>query len=209
MAEANTQQTGIFTNLIQNKRISDSVSGVFRPGSLDAREWFREKAQEVRTVRVESIIRKNPTYNRTQIKPGFMYLYQYDPKMKNELPYYDRFPLVFPFKSEEGGFLGMNLHYLPHVYRAKLMDNLYSLTNNTRYDETTKIRASYELLNSAARYKYFKPCVKRYLYSHVQSKFLLIPADEWDVALFLPLERFTKKTKNQVFRDSRAYINGI
>jgi hypothetical protein len=211
MPEANTatQRTGIFTNLVQNKRTADGVTGILKPGSMETREWFREKAQEVRTVRVESIIRKNPLYNRTQIRPGFMYLFQYDPKMKEELPYYDRFPLVFPFKAEEGGFLAMNLHYIPHLYRAKLMDSLYDLTSNSKYNETTRLRASYELLNSAARYKYFKPCVKRYLNSHVQSKFLLIPADEWDIALFLPLERFAKKSKTQVHRDSRVFINGI
>lgn len=209
MPIANTNQVGVFTNLIQNKRTQDNLTGILRPGSVDTREWFREKAQEVRNVRVESIIRKNPTFNRTQIRPGFMYLFQYDPKMKEELPYYDRFPLVFPFHAEGDGFLGMNLHYIPHIYRAKLMDNLYGLLNNSKYDETTKIRASYELLNSAARYKYFKPCVKKYLNSHVQSKFLLIPANEWDIALFLPLERFAKKSKTQVHRDSRVYINGI
>lgn len=209
MADANTIQKGVFTNLIANKRTDSGISGILRPGTVEARDWFRDKAQEVRSVRVETIIQKNPTFNRSQIRPGFMYLFQYNPKMKEELPYYDRFPLIFPFEAQEGGFLGMNLHYIPPLYRARLMDSLYSLLNNDRYDETTKIRASYAFLNSAARYKYFKPCVKRYLYSHVQSKFLLIPANEWDIALFLPLERFAKKTKTQVHRDSRAFINGI
>ena len=30
---------------------------------------------------------------------GRMYLFNYDPKYKKELPYYDRFPLIFPFLS--------------------------------------------------------------------------------------------------------------
>jgi hypothetical protein len=192
MPIANNAQAGIFTNLLQNKRTSDGVTGMLNPGSTEVRDWYREKAREVRTVRVENIIRKNPSFNRTQIRPGFLYLFNYNPKMKDELPYYDRFPLVFPFHAEEDGFLGMNLHYIPHLYRAKLMDNLYGLLNNNKYDETTK-----------------KPCVKKYLNSHVQSKFLLIPANEWDIALFLPLERFAKKTMTQVHRDSRVYINGI
>lgn len=209
MAEANTFQKGIFTNLITNKRASATRPSIIRPGSMDSRDWFREKAREVRSVNVETIIRKNTSFARTQIRPGFMYLFQYDPKLKDELPYYDRFPLIFPFEAREDGFLGMNLHYLPHLYRAKLMDNLYQLVNNTRYDETTKIRASYAMLKSAARYKYFEPCVKRYLNSHVRSKFLLIPANEWDIALFLPLERFAKQSKNKVHKDSREFINGI
>ncbi len=143
------------------------------------------------------------------IRPGFMYLFQYDPKYKESLPFYDRYPLVFPFEDQGDSFLGMNLHYLPHIYRARLMDFLYDMVSNQKYNDTTRLRISYQLLNSAARYKYFKPCVKRYLYSHVQSRFLLIPANEWDIALFLPLERFDKKTKNDVFKSTRKIINGL
>ena len=200
---------GIFTNILEQGRTNRSTTGMLRPGSTDARDWFREKAREVRSVQVDSIIRKNQAYNRSNIRPGFLYLFNYDPKMKEELPYYDRYPLVFPFEATTDGFLGMNMHYIPHLFRARLMDQLYDLTNNSRFDETTKLKATYAMLNSAARYKYFKPCIKRYLYSHVRSKFLLIPANEWDLALFLPLERFTKATKTSVFKDSRAIINGV
>lgn len=200
---------GIFTNVLQNGRTSKTTTGFIKPGSEEARDWYREKAREVRSVQVDSIIRKNTDYNRSTIRPGFMYLFNYDPKLKEELPYYDRYPLVFPFEATPDGFLGMNLHYIPHLFRARLMDQLYDLTNNQKFDETTKLRASYSMLNSASRYKYFKPCIKRYLYSHVRSKFLLVPSNEWDVALFLPLERFTKSTKNSVYKDSRIIINGV
>lgn len=200
---------GIFTNILQQGRTDRNTTGFIKPGTNEARDWYRSKAQEIRSVKVESIVRNNPAYNRNLIRPGFMYLFNYDPKMKDELPYYDRYPLVFPFKATEDGFLGMNLHYIPHIYRARLMDQLYNLVNNNKFNETTKIRASYSFLNSASRYKYFKPCVKQYLYSHVRSKFLLVPANEWDLALFLPLERFVKKNKFTVYRDSREIINGI
>ncbi len=200
---------GIFTNILQQGRTDRKTPGILRPGTNEAKDWYRDLALSIRSVQVESIIRKNQQYNRSFIRPGFMYLFNYDPKMKDELPYYDRFPLVFPFEADSEGFLGMNLHYIPPIFRARLMDNLYDLTNNARYDETTKLRISYNMLKSFARYKYFKPCVKRYLNSHVRSKFLLVPADEWDLALFLPLERFTKSTKQSVYRDSRKIINGL
>lgn len=199
----------IFTDILQNKRDSKTASGILKPGSLDARDWYREKAREVVSMNPNKIISQNKSFNRTMIQPGFMYLFGYNPKMKDELPFYDRYPLIFPFKSEEGGFLGMNLHYLPHIMRARLMDQLYELTNNDRFDKTTKLRASYAMLNSASRYKYFKPCVKRYLYSHVQTNFLFIPSNEWDIALFLPLERFEKQNKGSVFKDSRFKINAL
>lgn len=199
----------IFTDILEQGRTSSSSSGLLKPGTTDVRDWFRDKAREIRSVKVESLVRKNPLYNKTTVRPGFMYLFQYDPKHKETLPYYDRFPLIFPFEDQGDSFLAMNLHYLPHIYRARLMDNLYNLINNDKYNETTKIRTSYKMLNSAARYKYFKPCVKRYLHSHVQSKFLQIPANEWDIALFLPLERFAKKSKNYVYKESRETINGL
>jgi hypothetical protein len=200
---------GIFTNVLERGRTGRTTSGIIKPGTDEARDWYRELALSIRSVKVENVIRQNQQYNRMQIKPGFLYLFNYDPKTKEDLPYYDRFPLVFPFEKTEDGFLGLNLHYIPPIYRARLMDNLYGLVNNERYDETTKLRMSYRMLNSAARYKYFKPCVKRYLSSHVRSKFLQIPANEWDIALFLPLERFTKKSKSTVYRDSRIIINGV
>ena len=194
----------IFTNVLKNTR-----TGLDKPADVSAQDWYRQKAQEVKSINPGKLIKENTKYNRTNIKPGFMYLFGYDPKLKNELPYYDRFPLIFPFKSDEDGFLAMNLHYIQPVFRAKLMDNLYPLVTNLKFDETTRIRASYNLLNSAAKYKYFQPCVKKYLYDHLKTKFLLIPANEWDIALFLPLQRFQKQSVNQVYKDSRAIINGL
>lgn len=194
----------IFTNVLKNTR-----TGLDKPADVSAQDWYRQKAQEVKSINPGKLIKENTKYNRTNIKPGFMYLFGYEPKLKNELPYYDRFPLIFPFKSDEDGFLAMNLHYIQPVFRAKLMDNLYPLVTNLKFDETTRIRASYNLLNSAAKYKYFQPCVKKYLYDHLKTKFLLIPANEWDIALFLPLQRFQKQSVNQVYKDSRAIINGL
>lgn len=199
----------IFTDILSQGRTNATTTGIIKPGSVEARDWYRDKAREIRSVRIETLIRQNPNYTRANIRPGFMYLFQYDPKYKESLPFYDRYPLVFPFEDQGDSFLGMNLHYLPHIYRARLMDMLYDMVSNQKYNDTTRLRISYQLLNSAARYKYFKPCVKRYLYSHVQSRFLLIPANEWDIALFLPLERFDKKTKNDVFKTTRKIINGL
>jgi hypothetical protein len=126
--------------------------------------------------------------------------------MKEILPYYDTFPLVFPIELYKDGFLGLNLHYLPPVTRAKLMDALYENINNKKYDSTTKLRISYQILAGAARYKYFKPCIKRYLFSHVGSPFVYVAPDEWDFALMLPTERFEKANKQTVYRDSLASV---
>ena len=60
----------------------------------------------------------------SKIEPGNMYMFMYDPKLKETLPYYDTFPLCLPFDSAPGGFIGLNLHYLPPLQRAVLLGNL-------------------------------------------------------------------------------------
>ena len=170
-----------------------------------ARSWYRDKARTTRFT-PDRLIKSDKERLTSKVMVGRMYHFFYDPKHKKTSPYYDRFPLIFPFKKVRGGFLGINLHYLPLRLRAKLMDGLYGLTRDNKYDEDTRLRISYNILNGAAKYKYFKPCVKHYLTPHVKSRFLEVYAAEWDIALFLPTERFVGANKRAVHADSRKMI---
>ena len=133
---------------------------------------------------------------------GKMYFYSYDPKWKNELPWYDTFPLVFPIEKYTDGFLGLNFHYLAPKHRAVLMDQLKMFANNKKYDETTSLKLTYNMLKGFTKIKRAKPTVHRYLTSKVRSQFVLVNADEWEVALFLPVERFKKANKKKVWTHS-------
>ena len=170
-----------------------------------AREWYRNTAKSY-NVDDRKIMREDKARLTNTIMPGSMYMYHYDPKYKETLPFYDRFPLVFPFKVQADRFWGINFHYLPLNHRAILMDGLYELANNQRYDESTRLRMSYEILNHAAKFRYFKPCVKQYLRDHVQSRLLYVYPSEWDIAIFLPTERFQKTSKSQVYAQSKKII---
>ena len=134
---------------------------------------------------------------------GRLYMFLYNPKLKDELPYYDRFPLVYPFRRVTGGFYGLNIHYLQPKYRALLMDSLYNTISNTKFDETTRLRINYDILNSASKYRWFKPCVKHYLTQHMSTQLLYIDPKEWNLALFVPSEQFRKANKRAVWEDSR------
>jgi len=133
---------------------------------------------------------------------GKMYFYSYNPKWKDELPWYDTFPLVFPIERYTDGFLGLNFHYLAPKHRAILMDQLKAFANNKAYDETTKLKLTYNMLKGFSKIKRARPTVHRYLTSKVNSKFVLVNADEWEVALFLPVERFKKASKKKVWAHS-------
>ena len=176
-------------------------SGQIPARSRDARDWYRNAAQNV-NVTPTKLIKENRSKMTTGTEPGTMVLFNYDPKGKKDLPYYDTFPLIFVVGPAEGGFYGLNMHYLPLKQRAMLMDALYDLTTNNRYDDSTKLKLSYQLLKKASSYKYFKPCFKHYLNRHVKSRKMLVDSVEWDIALFLPLQRFQKASASQIYSDS-------
>ena len=155
------------------------------PGTNKAREWLRSKVSDLKPSK-QALMNDRLRLRSTTII-GKMYFYFYDPKTKNSLPYYDRFPLVIPIEQYSDGFLGLNLHYIHPKQRIILLDKLSEYASNDRYDKTTKLRLSYAALSSAAKIFEAQPCIKRYLFNHVQSRFLEISADEWDIASLLPM----------------------
>lgn len=180
---------------------------VLLDNSRESLEWLRKKYLLIRPSEViEKTFLREVERRRKVPLIGRMYMFLYNPKYKQELPYYDRFPLVFPFRRVAGGFYGMNLHYLSPKYRAILMDQLYNLLNNTKFDETTRLRMTYDLLNNSTKYRWFKPCVKHYLNQHMQSSLIYIEPTEWNLALFVPSEQFRKENKRNVWQDSYRSI---
>lgn len=172
------------------------------------RTWFGGKVAElIGTAVPDTVIKDNKTLQASDVLIGKMAFYFYDPKWKNELPYYDRFPLLIPFNIFKDGFIGYNLHYLPVQYRVALLEKLLEFTNNTRYDVTTKLKLSYQFLNGVSKYKELEPCIHKYLASHVRSKFVIVQAYDWATSCLLPVERFEKASKEKVWEDSRKKMN--
>ena len=180
------------------------------PRTTQSRDWFRGKINTIKNINRNTLMKEEPIALKNRQVVGSMYMFFYDPKHKETLPYYDSFPLVIVLKPAAGGFLGLNLHYLPPVLRAKFLDALLDVTNNKRYDETTKFKLTYNALQNAAKMKYFKPCIKHYLTDHVKSRFAMVQAPEWEIAVFLPTADFNSRGKtyniNRVYADSRNMI---
>jgi hypothetical protein len=194
----------IFDNIL----IQGARQGIIPARTVAAREWYRSAAGKLMSNISPSVFEKRTDEARkvSSMEFGYMYAFKYDPKTKNDLPYYDTFPLIFPVRMDSDGFLGINFHYLPPVLRAKLMNALYSTLTNKKYDDTTKVKISYSILQSASKYRYFKPMLKKYLRSHVRSQFLEIQVNEWDMAIFLPTESFRKADTGRVWEESRKQI---
>jgi hypothetical protein len=137
---------------------------------------------------------------------GSMYMYLYDPKTKASLPYYDRFPLVFPYEDAQGGFYGLNLHYLPYGIRFQLLEALMKTKSTKTVTSDTELQLSWNILKSASRFPGVQPTVKRYLYSNIRSRILKVNPEDWYTAAMLPVEQFEGLTKQQVFNRSRKSL---
>ena len=128
-----------------------------------------------------------------------------EPSYNSKLPVLLAFPLVIVVGPAEGGFYGLNLHYLPPILRAKFLDALMGIVGSDVTDRT-KFELSYELLQKSSKLRYFKPCFKHYLNEHVKSRFSEVPAPEWEIATFLPTADFRKANRSKVYYDSRQMV---
>lgn len=170
--------------------------------------WFEQQVLLLTKKRFtpQQILRDRKNSSSVRILPGNLYAFLYDAKHKETLPYWDKFPLVFPFRAVPGGFYGLNLHYLPYRMRLQLMDRLLQFKNNDKFDETTRLRYSWDLIGGVSKFKAAQPCVKHYLYEQVRSPFAKIESYDWATAMMLPVERFVGSNKQAVWQDSKGSI---
>lgn len=186
-------------------------SEVFEKNQIDlktavtkSRTWFQQQAALISRQQIAPLrlIRSEPERNVRRIIPGELYLFSYDAKTQDKLPYWDMFPLVFPFRKLKDGFIGLNMHYLPYAFRIRLLDRLMDFKTNKKMDETTRLRYSWGMIDGASRYKLAQPCVHRYLTNHIQSPMKKIDSQDWATAMMLPVERFVGANKQRVWTES-------
>ena len=147
-----------------------------------------------------NVLETNTTVTRAYY--GRMLFFSYDAKTKMKLPYWDRYPLMFVISVKGDSCLGINLHYLPPVERATLLYNLMTLANSEKLDHQTKLVMTYKLLSGSSKFRFFKPCIKRYLFGHIRSRVMVIDPKAWNQVIFMPLANFMKATEYQVWNDS-------
>lgn len=178
-----------------------------KEAAIKSKAWFQQQAILLgkQNLTAKKVLNSDAHRVKNTIVPGGMYLFMYDPKGKDDLPYYDKFPLVLPYKKMAHGFMGLNLHYLPYQPRMILLQRLMEFATNRNMNENTRIRYSWSLIGGVSKFKWAEPCVKHYLIDHVKSTFRKIDAQDWATAVMLPVEQFVGATKNKVWQDSMGY----
>ena len=103
----------------------DKISKQIKTGN-EPYTWYRNRIKELGVPNTAelcvlvNLARRPHGLDRGNIVNLNMFIYS--PKFAKTLPYYDTFPLVMPLELAEGGFYGLNFHYLPYALRARLLD---------------------------------------------------------------------------------------
>ena len=192
------------------ERLATETPTQLRDRSREALEFFRGHVRNLK-ISPQSFYKQTNLKKATRFLEGRMYTFFYDPKTKDKLPYYDRFPVILLLEANQNGFSGLNLHYIPPRYRVKLLNELYDfiITDDEEDDENmkTRIRVTYDILQSTAKMKFFRPCYKRYLTSHIEGRALEIIPEYWDIMAMLPVGRFEKESVRKVYSESIRSFN--
>lgn len=172
--------------------------------SLESLDWLRKQLSPIR-FQQDDLAYDDDLEREDRAYPvlGEMYVYFYGAKWDKKLPYWDRFPVVIPFRYTNNGWYGLNLHYIAPRYRVLLLDAFYDKFEiNEDTGAFTKESITYDRLISATVFKYSKPCIKRYLIKQMQSPLFRVPPKFWDIVALLPVQDFTINA-NKVYSKSR------
>lgn len=142
----------------------------------------------------------------TQLTVGKMYLFQYDPLTKADLPYYDQLPLVIISEPLPTGFSGINLHYLSPLIRAELVERLMEPVadskEGTTHDDKAVMRSAWSFIRNFSRFPEVRGSVKRYLNTQIRGRLLEINSKHWKSAVFLPVQDFVGASAQTVYRNT-------
>lgn len=179
-------------------------ASVLASKSLTSDDWFKDSVKDLASDKPK--INPNKVFMKSSMPMiGGMYLYLYDPKYKDVLPFYDMYPLTLPVEMYVDGFLGINLHYLPPLARVRLLNSLIEFTDENKYKMNKRLSISYEILKGYSNlFKGADGCIKRYLYNHVRSSFHEVDPSDWEKAATLPLHRW-KVNSNKKYSGSPPY----
>jgi hypothetical protein len=171
--------------------------------------WFDEQVKILSNRVSPASLMQNSSRKTSILIPGKMYLYWYDAKHKDTLPYWDMLPLCIPFARDAETFTCLNFHYLPYKMRAVLLKNLLDFATAKKLTEKSRLQFAWEYVAGISRYRGVSAAVHKYRYDHVQSQFLEIPATQWFLALCLPVEKFVSGENSYRFDKKRVWYESM
>jgi hypothetical protein len=157
----------------------------------------------------KKLLSPKKTKSASVISSGNLYFFSYLPETRQQLKYYDEFPLVLVLEKRKEGVLGLNFHYLRHDHRAKFFDRLVEYVDTADYisNPETELMVGYELMKHPKFKPFVEPCIKFYKYKNFKTGVVRIEPAKWKLMMFLPLEKFSKMATEDVWKCSDQQIS--
>lgn len=174
--------------------------------SDNAVRWLANRMSSIQTeMRQSAFIDKNSPLRRNNlIEEGQMILFGYNPLTKDELMFWDEFPVTVVLSVKRSGFLGLNLHYLPYEERAKFLNNLKFFVTDPKWLENQNNDAefflTYKMAKASTKLKDYKKCIKRYYFKRMLTRVSVIQPVDWLTVPFFPLDKFKGMSRGAVWK---------
>lgn len=174
-------------------------------GTEDSLQWFRTNVRDLK-IKPQVIMRGLEAVSNTGLKQGGVYMFYYDAKWKDTLPYWDKYPIVVPLELYSDGFLGINIHYISPSMRVPLLQKMFEFTkDNEELEGDARMLIDYDTTQLESELRNAGPCIKRYLTSHIGARITRVPKEQWETLMMMPTAKFNVNA-NTVYADSRRKI---
>ncbi|AGN30381.1 DNA end protector protein [Vibrio phage nt-1] len=146
--------------------------------------WFKKKVHDAIRSRKVQVPYK-----------GNMYVFAYDAKTKDKLPYWDKFPCILCLGQQKGYMLGLNLHYIPPKEREKFLTTLLRYANTKTVSNSTRLVIDWGRVKNI---KFSKHMVKLYIMKRIKGSLEEVKPHDWYNVIHMPLQQFVAKNGRNI-----------
>jgi hypothetical protein len=196
--EKEKKEPKLFTKPVEEK---DKDAGE-QSDEQKADVWFKQLMSNIKKPNQASA-QSLKNYKKTKtVTTGRIFAFAYDPLHKKKLSFYDTKPLVIPFELKQtkngGGFLGINLHFLPRQQRAPVIKYFMS-KNKVKTMKQGDMDVDYlQDIKHNTKFQLLYYCIRHYLYKQVLSDFFAVPQEEYVNVLNLYSAKYVGMTEYQL-----------
>lgn len=159
-------------------------------------QWLSNEIKQIPNFYKKGEIQESITLNNRKAPPLCdLVLYKYNAVVGNTNGYWDKYPLTLIVRPLEDHFFGFNLHYLDHETRHKIIETLSHLHTQARGNKKEIYKRIYPFLDALVKIGIYNFAYKNYLYSRLESKFIVINPSYYELVTYLPIAKFKGNNK--------------
>lgn len=125
---------------------------------------------------------------RRVIKVGSLITFSYNAKHADKLAFWDKYPCVILFNDFDGFFMGLNLHYIPPVFRKTVLAKVIEI-NKMKIRNDQRFVLSWEQLKMFIKRNGLELAIRKYIKGRM-SNVDYVKGTEWRYVAEIPSEKF-------------------